>query len=62
MPSAVGSSGEVTSLGIIGLKAAQKSAETQAQVVLQAAENAKQIAQSAAPPQNGRGQIVDTFA
>ncbi|MSP48020.1 MAG: hypothetical protein EXQ95_01710 [Alphaproteobacteria bacterium] len=60
MPSAIGSSGDVTSLGIIGLKAAQKSQATQAQVVLQAAENAKQIAQSA--PSNGRGQIVNTSA
>jgi hypothetical protein len=58
MPSAVGSSGEVTALGIIGLKAAQKSAATQAQVVLQAAENTKQLAQN--PPQGGRGKIVDT--
>jgi hypothetical protein len=54
MPSAVGSSGEVSALSIIGLKAAQKSQETQAQVVLQAAENAKQIAFQAAPS-NGRG-------
>ena len=60
MPSAV--SGEVTALSIIGLKAAQKSQATQAQVVLQAAENAKQIAQTAAAPSNGRGQIVDTTA
>jgi hypothetical protein len=60
--SSVGSSGEVTSLSIIGLKAAQKSQATQAQVVLQAAENAKQIAQTAASPSSGRGQIVDTTA
>jgi hypothetical protein len=60
MPSAV--SGEVTSLSIIGLKAAQKSQATQAQVVLQAAENAKQIASQASAPSNGRGQIVDTTA
>jgi hypothetical protein len=60
MPSAIGSSGELTQLGIIGLKAAQKSQATQAQVVLQAAENAKQLAQSA--PTSGRGQIVDTSA
>ncbi len=60
MPSPVGSSGEVTSLGIIGLKAAQKSQATQAQVVVQALDNAKQIAQSA--PSNGRGQHVDTSA
>lgn len=62
MPSAIGSSGELTSLGIVGLKAAQKSQATQAQVVLQAAENAKQIASSAAAPSGGRGQIVDTSA
>jgi hypothetical protein len=61
MPSPVGSSGELTSLGIIGLKAAQKSQATQAQVVLQAAENTKQIAAQAAPS-GGRGQIVDTSA
>jgi len=61
MPSAIGSSGDVTSLGIIGLKAAQKSQATQAQVVLQAAENAKQIASQAAPT-GGRGQVVDTSA
>jgi len=60
MPSPVGSSGELTSLGIIGLKAAQKSQATQAQVVAQALENTKQIAQSA--PSNGRGQVVDTSA
>ena len=60
MPSPVGPSGEVTSLGIIGLKAAQKSQATQAQVVVQALDNAKQIAQSA--PSNGRGQHVDTSA
>ena len=60
MPSPVGSSGELTSLGIIGLKAAQKSQATQAQVVTQALENTKQIAQSA--PSNGRGQVVDTSA
>ena len=62
MPSPIGSSGEVTSLGIVGLKAAQKSQATQAQVVLQAAENTKQLAQSAAAPSSGRGQIVNTFA
>jgi hypothetical protein len=61
MPSPIGSSGEVTSLGVIGLKAAQKSAATQAQVVLQAAENTKEIAQSSTSS-NGRGQIVNTFA
>jgi hypothetical protein len=60
MPSAIGSSGDVTGLGIVGLKIAQKSQATQAQVVLQAAENTKQLAQSA--PSNGRGQIVDTSA
>ncbi|MBL8691202.1 MAG: hypothetical protein JNL04_18995 [Rhodospirillaceae bacterium] len=60
MPSPVGSSGELTSLGIIGLKAAQKSQATQAQVVAQALENTKQIAQSA--PSNGRGPVVDTSA
>jgi hypothetical protein len=61
MPSAIGSSGDATGLGIVGLKIAQKSAETQAQVVLQAAESAKQIASQAAPT-GGRGQIVDTSA
>ncbi len=61
MPSAIGSSGDVTSLGVVGLKAAQKSAATQAQVVLQAAENTKEIAQSAGSS-NGRGKIVDTSA
>jgi len=61
MPSAVGSSGDVSGLGIIGLKIAQKSQETQAQVVLQAAESAKQIASQAAPT-GGRGKVVDTSA
>ena len=60
MPSPIGSSGELTSLGMIGLKAAQKSQATQAQVVLQAAENTKELAQSA--PTNGRGKVVDTSA
>lgn len=60
MPSPIGSSGELTSLGIIGLKAAQQSQATQAQVVTQALDNAKQIAQAA--PTNGRGQHVDTSA
>jgi hypothetical protein len=63
MSSPIGASGgDVTGLGIIGLKAAQKSAAVNAQVVTQALEGAKEIAQSAAPPQNGRGQVVDTFA
>jgi hypothetical protein len=60
MPSAVGT-GDVTSLSLIGLKAAQKSQQTLAQVVVQAADNAKAIA-SLPPPGSGRGQNVDIVA
>jgi len=64
MSSPIGASGgDVTALGIVGLKAAQQSAAVNAQVVTQALEGAKEIASTAvAPPQNGRGQVVDTFA
>ncbi len=48
-------SGDITALGIIGLKSAEKSQAALAQVVLSAAQNTAQIASTPAAPPAGSG-------
>ncbi|EWY40147.1 hypothetical protein N825_03600 [Skermanella stibiiresistens SB22] len=51
-----------TQLGVVGMKIAKKSQETQAQVVTQAMQNTKELVQSSAQSSGGAGKMLNIKA